>query len=140
MSRAFNSYDNIMKDKKKFDKFKPRSKLLLDIPVELIRATELMQKYMQDYIYKYIYVLQYMAFESYFLYLSLQSIWTSLAIFYNRIFYSFMLLDIIERSQILQNIIKAITTNIKQLCMTGLLGLVIMYIYSMFSFYNPILH
>ena len=95
---------------------------------------------MQDYIYKYIHVLQQMAFESYFLYLSLQLIWTTLGIYYNRVFYSFMLLDIIERSQILQNIIKAITSDIKQLCMTVLLGLVIMYIYSMFSFYNPALH
>ena len=58
MSRAFNSYDNIIKEKKKIDKFKPKSKLLLDIPIELIRATELMQEYIQDYIYKYIHVLQ----------------------------------------------------------------------------------
>ena len=65
------------------------------MPVELIKATELMQEYMQEYVYKYIYVFHYLAFNSYFMYLSLYAGGTILGIFVNRIFYSFLLLDII---------------------------------------------
>lgn len=42
MLRAFNSYENMIKEKKKLEKFKPKSEVLLDMPVELIKATELM--------------------------------------------------------------------------------------------------
>ena len=126
---SLNSFDNLTKEEKKINKYRPKSETLLDMPVELIKATELMQEYMQEYVYKYIFVFHYMAFNSYFMYLSLYAAWTILGIFANRIFYSFLLLDIIQRSTILQNIIAAITTNINQLGMTGLLGLVVMFIF-----------
>ena len=92
---SLNSFDNLVKEEKKINKYKVKSETLLDMPVELIKATELMQEYMQEYVYKYIFVFHYMAFNSYFMYLSLYAAWTILGIFANRIFYSFLLLDII---------------------------------------------
>ena len=70
-----------------------------------------------------------MFLNSYFLYLSLYAAVTILGIVVNRLFFTLLLLDIIERSQILQNVIKAVSMNAYQLFMTGLLGLVIMFIY-----------
>ena len=49
--------------------------------------------------------------------------------------YSLLLLDIIHRYQILQNIIKAVTYNWRQLVMTALLGFVLMFIFSAYAFF-----
>lgn len=52
-----------------------------------------------------------------------------LGISYSRLFYTFLLLDIIERSIILQTVTYAIKINLQTLGMTGYLGLIIMFIY-----------
>ena len=52
----------------------------------------------------------------------------------NPFFYPFLLLDIIRRSDDLRNILKAITENSKQLGLTVVLGLIILYLFSVFGF------
>ena len=49
--------------------------------------------------------------------------------------YCLLLLDIINRYQILQNIIKAVTYNWRQLVMTALLGFILMFIFSIYAFF-----
>jgi inositol 1,4,5-triphosphate receptor type 3 len=49
--------------------------------------------------------------------------------------YAFHLLDVINRFQTLQNVIKAITYNKTQLILTTMLGLLIIYIYALFAYY-----
>ena len=49
--------------------------------------------------------------------------------------YAFNLLDVINRFQTLQNVIKAITYNKTQLILTTMLGLLILYVYALFAFY-----
>lgn len=48
--------------------------------------------------------------------------------------YSILMLDIVKRSDDLQNIIKSITYNITQLIKTCILGLIVMYFYAIISF------
>ncbi|EGR32545.1 hypothetical protein IMG5_078330 [Ichthyophthirius multifiliis] len=55
----------------------------------------------------------------------------------NKFFYSLLLLDIIQRSTVLQNVTKAITQNIIQLVMTVVLGIVVIYIYAMLAYFIP---
>ena len=50
------------------------------------------------------------------------------------IFYSFHLLDVINRFATLKNVIQSVTTNKNQLLMTGMLGIIIIYIFSVFGF------
>ena len=52
-----------------------------------------------------------MTINSYFLYLSGYAFITILGITSNRIFFTFLLLDIVERSLMLQNILKSVTNN-----------------------------
>lgn len=49
-------------------------------------------------------------------------------------FFSFHLLDIVGRSPTLQDVIKSVTNNISELSLTGMLGLIIIYIFSAFGF------
>jgi len=39
---ALNSFSNMIKEENKINKYKPKSETVLDMPVELIKATELM--------------------------------------------------------------------------------------------------
>ena len=48
--------------------------------------------------------------------------------------YSILLLDFIKRSEDLKNVIRAITLNYKQLIKTVILGLIIVYLYSIIGF------
>jgi hypothetical protein len=50
------------------------------------------------------------------------------------LFYSILLLDIIKRSGALQNIIKAITLNVINICKFSLLGIIVMYIYGIIGY------
>ena len=52
-----------------------------------------------------------------------------------QIVYCWHLLDVIGRFPALQNVIKAVTTNIRQLGLTALLGLIIIYIYAILAFF-----
>ena len=45
-------------------------------------------------------------------------------------FYSFILLDIVGRLPVLQDVIKSVTLNYKELLLTALLGILIIFIYS----------
>jgi hypothetical protein len=50
------------------------------------------------------------------------------------VFYSFHLLDVINRSPILQNVIKSVTLNLNQILMTSMLGAIIMYNFAIIAF------
>lgn len=60
---------------------------------------------------------------------------SAMGLFLSDIVYCLHLLDIILRFPTLLNVIKAVTTNIGQLGLTTLLGVVIIYIYAIFAFY-----
>ena len=89
---------------------------------------------------KYYYVVwSYMFFNSYLIYLSLNILFVILGIVSNEFFFSFLLLDIIDRSPVLTNVTRSITVNSKQLLMTFVLGIVLIYIYSMIGYYTTVL-
>ena len=50
------------------------------------------------------------------------------------VFYAFHLLDIVERLPVLKNVILSVTMNIKLLGMTAMLGVILVYIYSVIAF------
>lgn len=54
--------------------------------------------------------------------------------FNNHLLYSFLLLDIVKRSEDLQNVISSITTNVFNLIIFSLLGIIIMYIYGIIGY------
>lgn len=83
----------------------------MDIPKEMREAAEYMHKLFQDNVEKYIYVARYLAFNSYFIYLCVFAFIAILGKSWDRVYYTLLLLDIIEKSMILQNVIKAITIN-----------------------------
>ena len=51
------------------------------------------------------------------------------------IYYSFHLLDVVNRFTTLQNVIKSVTQNMEQLSLTFLLLLIIVYIYTSITFF-----
>ena len=66
--------------------------------------------------------------------------------FFMPILYSFLLLDIVKRSEDLKNIFKSITLNLSSLGMTLILGVIILYFFSIYGFlflsqyYDPTLN
>lgn len=58
-----------------------------------------------------------------------------LGFFTHEIYYSFHLLDVVVRVPTLTNVIRSVTSNADQLLMTGLLALVIIYIFTTISFF-----
>ena len=97
--------------------------------------TEMTEKFFNPLIYYWI-ILKHMLFSSYFVYFTMNIVWATLGITISPIFNSLLLLDIIDRSVILQNVIKSITINSPQLVMTGILGVIVMFIYSMIGYYG----
>lgn len=83
----------------------------------------------------YFVLLREMTTNSYLIYFTLNIIWATLGLTVSKIYNSLLLIDIIDRSAILQNVVKAITINWPQLFMTGVLGIIVMFIYSMIGFY-----
>ncbi|CAD8112241.1 unnamed protein product [Paramecium sonneborni] len=79
-------------------------------------------------------IIKRMLFSSYTFYWFLLLIVNLLGLLYNKLFYGFLLLDIIDHSQVLRNVIKSISLNYKQLLMTVLLGVLIMYLYSLIAY------
>lgn len=63
-------------------------------------------------------------------------IFATLGIWFSRIFFSFMLLEIIGRSELLKNVIKSITLNTFQLFMTAILGMVIIFIFTSIVYFT----
>lgn len=49
-------------------------------------------------------------------------------------FYTLHLLDVITRSPTLRNVIQAVTKNYRQLLLTAMLGLIIIYVFSVIAF------
>ncbi|CAD8120276.1 unnamed protein product [Paramecium sonneborni] len=79
-------------------------------------------------------IIKRMLFSSYTFYWFLLLVINLLGLLYNKLFYGFLLLDIIDHSQVLRNVIKSISLNYKQLLMTALLGVLIMYLYSLVAY------
>ena len=75
-----------------------------------------------------------MLFKTYMLYFITCLLLAILGTFYSKVFFSFLLLDLIDRSVILNNVIKAITANYKQLLMTAFMGLMLIYIYAVIGY------
>lgn len=69
----------------------------------------------------FIFSIQYLAF-------SLQGLLQS------PVFYAFHLLDIIQRFPTLKDVIRSVTMNIKQLLMTAMLGVILIYLYGVIAF------
>eukprot|EP01016_Furgasonia_blochmanni_P030155 TRINITY_DN31476_c0_g1_i1.p2 TRINITY_DN31476_c0_g1~~TRINITY_DN31476_c0_g1_i1.p2 ORF type:complete len:189 (-),score=53.68 TRINITY_DN31476_c0_g1_i1:33-599(-) len=82
--------------------------------------------------------MEHMCLRTNFLYLSLTITFVFLGIFNSFIFFSFILIDFIDRSPILRNVIRSITTNYRQLLMTAFLGVLVLYIYSVIGYYTVI--
>ena len=80
----------------------------------------------------------YMVFHTYMVYLILALVCSFLGTFYSIIFFAFLLLDLIDRSVILNNVVKSVTLNYKQLLMTFALGVLLMYIYAVIGFFAVI--
>lgn len=58
-----------------------------------------------------------------------------LGLFSNEIFYGLHLADVCVRFPVLQNVVKSVTKNVESLSMTGLLLLIVMYIFTAISFF-----
>lgn len=71
-----------------------------------------------------------------FIYYSLALVFSFLGNFVSYTFFAFHLLGIVPRVETLKNVIRSVTHKAGQLLMTGLLGLIMLYIWSMFSFAN----
>ena len=54
--------------------------------------------------------------------------------FQSPVFYSFHLLDVIERFPTLKNVIRSVTENLAQLMLTAMLGVIIIYIYGVIAY------
>ena len=76
-----------------------------------------------------------MLFDTYLTYLVASLLFAILGTSFSKIFFSFLLLDLIDRSHILNNVVKSVTVNYKQLLMTVVLGVLIMYIYAVLGFF-----
>ena len=86
---------------------------------------------------KYIYALR---INYYFVtYIDLIKRLCVLGLYVNYIFFSFLLLEIIDRSAVLQNIITAIKSNAKTLSLTMTLGTIIMFNYGTIGYYTDVI-
>lgn len=74
--------------------------------------------------------------NSYLLDLSMNITFAMLGMYASKVFFSFMLLDFVNRSDDLKNVIKSVTLNISQLLMTGILGVVIIAIFSSMAYFS----
>jgi len=79
--------------------------------------------------------ISYMLFDTYLVYLVLFLLFAILGTTYSKVFFGFLLFDLIDRSVILNNVIQAVTVNYKQLLMTAVLGILIMYVYAVLGFF-----
>jgi inositol 1,4,5-triphosphate receptor type 3 len=82
-------------------------------------------------------VLYSLVVNSYSIYWVLLVVCSVLGLLVSKIFYGLLLLDIIDHSVVLKNVIKSITLNYKQLVMTTVLGLMVLYLYSLIAYQSP---
>jgi len=83
---------------------------------------------------KKILIIYNMIVNSYSIYWIILLLFSCLGLFISKLFYGFLLLDIIDHSVVLKNVIKSITLNYKQLVMTTILGIMILYLYSLIAY------
>ena len=69
-----------------------------------------------------------------FMYMTYFIILTILGLQVSPFFYSLHLLEIITRIPTLRNVIQAVTKNYKQLLLTAMLGLIIIYVFSVIAY------
>jgi len=86
---------------------------------------------MEYYWMSFIFLLEHPRFKYYLLYIFI----SLMGLYISKIFYCLHLLDIVGRSPTLQNIIQAVTLNRLQLLMTGLLGIILIYIYAVVGYF-----
>ena len=88
---------------------------------------------MLDYFRQYAW---YILINSYLFDLQFNIICAILGVYRDKLFFSFMLLDIINRSAMLKNVIKSVTLNVGQFLMTGLLGIIFIYIFTSVTYFS----
>jgi inositol 1,4,5-triphosphate receptor type 3 len=74
--------------------------------------------------------------NTYVLDLSMNITFAMLGVYYSKVFFSFMLLDIISRSDLLKNVIRSVTLNIGQFVMTGILGVILIWIFTSMTYFT----
>lgn len=74
--------------------------------------------------------------NTYVLDLSMNITFAMLGVYTSKVFFSFMLLDIISRSDLLKNVIRSVTLNISQFVMTGILGAILIYIFTSLTYFT----
>jgi len=67
-------------------------------------------------------------------FLTIASCFSFLGLFWSPLFFSFHLLDIANKSQVLQNVFLAVTTNLDSLLLTALFTLIVIWIYAVYGF------
>jgi hypothetical protein len=67
-------------------------------------------------------------------FLTIASCFSFLGLFWSPLFFSFHLLDIANKSPVLQNVFLAVTTNLDSLLLTALFTLIVIWIYAVYGF------
>jgi len=80
--------------------------------------------------------IHYMLIETYMLYFLVMLTFALLGTFFSKVFFAFLLFDVVDRSVILNNVIKSVTQNYKQLLMTVVLGVIMIYIYATIGYFS----
>jgi hypothetical protein len=78
--------------------------------------------------------LSYLISNGEFIFFVIYYVFSMQGLFQSPVFYSFHLLDVVNRFPALQNVILSVTTNLNQLLMTAMLGIILIYIYAAFAF------
>lgn len=75
-------------------------------------------------------------YDTYLISLVFYILMTVLGLTVSKMYLSLLIIDIIEVNPVLRTVVNALSRNISQFLMTGLLGLVIVFIFSAFTYYN----
>ncbi|EGR32730.1 hypothetical protein IMG5_072330, partial [Ichthyophthirius multifiliis] len=114
---------------------------LFNIFFFFFRYTEIQRKYqsrIKKNKYQNIFRIYNFFKSSHILYLIINILVSVIGLCFSKIFYTFLLLDIIDRSPVLKNIIKPVTINAKQLLLSVIIGCTFLYIYSALGYYSDI--
>jgi hypothetical protein len=121
----FNSKIDILKTQRKLD---DKLKYIQQIDSHVKRSLQ-MFGYFRTFFFT-------LLFNSYMLDLIMNITFAMLGVYYSKLFFSFMLLDFIGRSETLKNIIKAVTESLGQFLMTGLLGIILLFNFTTITYYT----
>ncbi|EGR33363.1 hypothetical protein IMG5_055060 [Ichthyophthirius multifiliis] len=115
---------------------------ILELPLDYLKTERniqyKMEKYKRNMMNLKLQIILEIIKNKQIIYLTLNIILSILGFSVSKIFYCFLLLDIIDRSSVLKNIIKSITINSKQLMLLIILGIILLFIYSTIAFYSSI--